>query len=61
MMPTAMAAPTTGPMTYTYQPVKSVDTMWGPRVRAGVIDAPLIGEANSPSSATVEPTAMAAL
>ena len=36
-------------------------TMSGPRVRAGFIDAPLIGLANRPSSATVEPTAMAAL
>jgi hypothetical protein len=30
-------------------------------VRAGFIDEPLIGLANKPSSATVEPTAMAAL
>ena len=35
--------------------------MSGPRVRAGFIEAPLIGLANRPSSATVEPTAMAAL
>ena len=35
--------------------------MSGPRVRAGFIDAPLMGLANSPSSATVEPTAIAAL
>ena len=35
--------------------------MSGPRVRAGFIDAPEIGLANRPSSATVEPTAMAAL
>ena len=33
----------------------------GARVRAGFIEAPLIGLANRPSSATVEPTAMAAL
>ena len=30
-------------------------------MRAGFIEAPLIGLANSPSSATVEPTARAAL
>ena len=30
-------------------------------MRAGFIDAPLIGLANRPSSATVAPTAMAAL
>ena len=35
--------------------------MSGPSVRAGFIDAPLIGLANRPNSATVEPTAMAAL
>src|SRR5262249_41300274 len=61
MIATAMAAPITGPAIYTHHPVKSVDTMSGPRVRAGFIDAPLIGQANRPSSATMEPTAMAAL
>src|SRR6266536_6663328 len=35
--------------------------MSGPRVRAGFIEAPLVGLANRPSGATVEPTAMAAL
>ena len=35
--------------------------MPGPSVRAGFMDAPLIGLANSPISATVEPTVMAAL
>jgi hypothetical protein len=35
--------------------------MSGPSVRAGFIDAPLTGLANRPSSATVDPTAMAAL
>ena len=46
---------------YTHQPVKLVLTMSGPRVRAGFIEAPLIGLANRPSRATVEPTARAAL
>jgi hypothetical protein len=50
---TAMAAPITGPAMYTHHPVKSVDTMSGPRVRAGFIDAPLMGLANKRSSATV--------
>ncbi len=35
--------------------------MSGPRVRAGFMEAPLMGLANRPSSATVEPTARAAL
>jgi hypothetical protein len=35
--------------------------MSGPRVRAGFIDAPLMGLVNRPSRATVAPTAMAAL
>src|SRR5215468_75526 len=61
MITTAMQAPMTGPRTYTHQPVKSVLTISGPSERAGFIDAPLIGLANSPSSATVEPTAIAAL
>src|SRR5262249_61357820 len=41
----------------THQPVKSTATMSGPSVLAGFMDAPLIGLANSPSSATVAPTA----
>ena len=41
--------------------MKFTATMSGPRVRAGFIDAPLIGLANRPSRATVAPTAMAAL
>jgi hypothetical protein len=45
----------------THQPVKSPLTMSGPSVRAGFIEAPLIGLANSPSRATVAPTAIAAL
>src|SRR5262249_58247366 len=61
MIITAMVAPSSGPARYTHHPVKSVLTMSGPRVRAGFIDAPLIGLANRPSRATVEPTAMAAL
>ena len=40
----------------------TIQLRWsGPRVRAGFMDEPLIGLANRPSSATVEPTAMAAL
>jgi hypothetical protein len=35
--------------------------MSGPSVRAGFIDEPLLRLANSPSSATVEPAAIAAL
>src|SRR5215469_988895 len=61
MITTAMAAPSTGPAIYTHHPVKSVLTMSGPSVRAGFIDAPLMGLANNPSRAMVAPTASAAL
>src|ERR1017187_5996947 len=61
MITTAIAAPMMSPKTYTHQPVKWTATISGPRVRAGFIDEPLIGLANSPSRATVDPTAIAAL
>src|SRR5262249_48369070 len=57
----AIAAPMRGAKAYTHQPVKSLATMSGPSVRAGFIDAPLIGLAKSPRSAMVAPTARAAL
>lgn len=56
-----MVAPIRGAKTYTHQPVKSTPTMSGPSVRAGFIDAPLMGLANRPSRATVAPTAIAAV
>ena len=58
---TAMQAPARSPATYTHQPVKFAATTSGPSVRAGFMDAPLIGLANRPSNATVAPTAIAAL
>jgi hypothetical protein len=50
---TEIAAPTMSPTTWTHHPVKSPLTMSGPSVRAGFIEAPLIGLANRPIRATV--------
>jgi hypothetical protein len=61
MITTAAAAPMRSPKTYTHKPVRLAPTMSGPSVRAGFIDEPLIGLANRPSIAIIEPTAMAAL
>src|ERR1700730_8763961 len=58
---TAMVAPMSGPKTYTHQPLKSLAMMSGPSVRAGFMDAPLMGLAKRPSRAMVAPTASAAL
>ena len=42
-MPTAIAAPATGPTRYAHHDVQSPSTRAGPSERAGFIDAPLTG------------------
>lgn len=50
--PTARVAPISGPATYTQYELKLAPTASGPKVRAGFIDAPEIGLAHRPASAT---------
>ena len=50
-MPTAIAAPATGPTRYAHHDVQSPNTRAGPSERAGFIDAPLTGAPHSPASA----------
>ena len=50
-MPTAITAPASGPARYAHHAVQSPGTRSGPSDRAGFIDAPLGGPAQSPASA----------
>src|SRR3954464_4079932 len=59
-MPTAIAAPATGPTRYAHHDVQSPNTRAGPSERAGVIDAPLTGAPPTPARGMWPPTPMAA-
>ena len=48
-MPTASTAPAMGPITYIQKLAKLRPTSSGPKERAGFIDAPLMGLAQSPA------------
>jgi hypothetical protein len=49
--PTAIAAPVSGPTTYTHYAVQSPLTSAGPNDRAGFIEVPLTGADHNPASA----------
>ena len=51
-----MAAPASGPATYTQYEVKSAPMTSGPNVRAGFIDVPEMGLPQRPASAMYPPT-----
>src|SRR6185503_11233770 len=55
-----IAAPTNGAVRYTQRPLVGPPAMAGARLRAGFIDAPVIGPPNIASRPTVAPIAIAA-